>query len=1067
MVIEQEEEGQIQIEKVKIPDNWKFDERELAEAFMLVSEPTESEAKELRRTYLSQKIDDGKCVYNTWREGMDPQLWKKDSEGATVPRDLKDKSEVLLKSTYDYSRKEKKIGGYKDPTELDRLRRFEIRKLGAWRKLMDVLDFVSDYGQKELLDAFERNLGSDPAKSGFDGELAEIIIRELAARRQRDKQPGRLPNLFSNLASELSQLGRVANHIKEIKKEHLRFRGCSLDNSELEPFVTNETMDRLLVYGWIRHPSNRSEFELALNVLNGIEAAVKDGTSEAKVLETMAQFQIKKNDVDLVKSVFGKYKPVALKVKPVKAPLPEEFRIEQNIQGDPLAGLPNLPTNPPEYEPVGRYTEERKMIIDKNHSEDFLWDEERNLMHYLMMVHEDAFAWSPEEGGLFRTDFFPLVKIPVLPHTPWVERNIPIPPGIFEQVCNIIKDKIDAGVYEPSSSSYRSKWFCVLKKDGKSLRLVHSLEPLNAVTIQHSGIPPATAEVAAGFAGRACVGLLDIYVGYDERLISEESRDLTTFQTPFGPHRLVKLPMGWTNSVPIFHDDVTHILRDEIPHVTRPYVDDVPIKGPPTRYEIPGKPGMYETIPENPGIRKFVWEHMQHVNRICQRMKYCGVTFSGPKAYLCLSEGEVLGHKVSYEGEKPVERFANTILSWDPHKFRDKTDIKSFLGTAVQLRQFIKDYARITRPLNRLTSKSVVFEMGNEQFEAVELLKEAVRNAPALKPIDVHNPNGLVLSVDTSWQAVGFILYQVDAENPKKKYFNWFGSIPLNEREARFSQPKRELFGLKLALQATFYQTYGCRPLIVETDASYIKGMLDNPSCGPNATINRWIEEIRKYKFELVHVKGEIHGPDGLSRPPPGGLETQRGAEEEDAEWDEDDGEPITFRMGDEETYPPLEFDTFKEDIDTRGGYFTQLAASEEDFHEELRTAEEEATVWSFQVQDHMSQFGPEVLTCFTNTWVVPPNPDPEWMKENPYSEEHRTEYAKKYDRELERIQKYLEDPVKSDLPMPKSQKQKFISKCSQYGIFGGQLYKLDLDGNKQHPLVMDKDKRMWILAAV
>ena len=90
-----------------------------------------------------------------------------------------DKSEVLLKSTYDYSRKEKKIGGYKDPTELDRLRRLEIRKLGAWRKLMDVLDFVSDYGQKELLDAFERNLGSDPAKSGFDGELAEIIIHDI------------------------------------------------------------------------------------------------------------------------------------------------------------------------------------------------------------------------------------------------------------------------------------------------------------------------------------------------------------------------------------------------------------------------------------------------------------------------------------------------------------------------------------------------------------------------------------------------------------------------------------------------------------------------------------------------------------------------------------------------------------------------------------------------------------------------------------------------------------------------------------------------------------------------
>ena len=41
---------------------------------------------------------------------------------------------------------------------------------------------------------------------------------------------------------------------------------------------------------------------------------------------------------------------------------------------------------------------------------------------------------------------------------------------------------------------------------------------------------------------------------------------------------LVTLPMGWTNSVPIFHDDVTHILQSEIPDVTIPFIDDVPIK---------------------------------------------------------------------------------------------------------------------------------------------------------------------------------------------------------------------------------------------------------------------------------------------------------------------------------------------------------------------------------------------------------------------------------------------------------------------------------------------------------
>jgi hypothetical protein len=49
------------------------------------------------------------------------------------------------------------------------------------------------------------------------------------------------------------------------------------------------------------------------------------------------------------------------------------------------------------------------------------------------------------------------------------------------------------------------------------------------------------------------------------------------------------------------------------------------------------------TIPENPGIRRFVWEHFENLNRVVQRMKYCGGMFSGPKLYLCVPEIFVLG----------------------------------------------------------------------------------------------------------------------------------------------------------------------------------------------------------------------------------------------------------------------------------------------------------------------------------------------------------------------------------------------------------------------------------------
>lgn len=558
-----------------------------------------------------------------------------------------------------------------------------------------------------------------------------------------------------------------------------------------------------------------------------------------------------------------KYKPVAQRTKPIIGHLPSPFRILRNITGDPLGDLPKLNPKPKPFVPTGRYTSERKEIIDKIHDSDFLWSAEKDLLHDFMMLQQDAFAWDDSERGHFREDFFPPVVMPVVPHTPWVLRNIPIPPGKYNEICKIIRQKIDAGVYEPSNSSYRSRWFCVEKKNG-SLRLVHSLEPLNAVTIQHSGVPPHTDQLAEHFSGRPCGGILDLYVGYDERGLSDDSRDLTTFQTPFGALRLVTLPMGWTNSVPIFHDDVTYILQPEIPHVTIPYIDDVPIRGPPSEYR--NEDGSFVTIPQNQGIRRFVWEHFDNVNRVCQRMKYSGGTFSGPKACIIAEEINVVGHRCTPKGRIPDDTTIAKVVKWGPCK--DLSQVRSFLGTVGVARIFIKGFATKANPLTKLTKLKEPFVWGPEQEKAQEALKQALLDSPALRSIDYESDSPVILAVDTSYIAVGFALCQLDENNPKIRYFARFGSITLNDREARFSQPKLELYGLYRALRAYKLYLIGVRNLIVEVDAQYIKGMLQNPDISPSAALNRWILAILTYHFALVHVPGIQHSVDGLSRRP-------------------------------------------------------------------------------------------------------------------------------------------------------------------------------------------------------
>jgi hypothetical protein len=311
-------------------------------------------------------------------------------------------------------------------------------------------------------------------------------------------------------------------------------------------------------------------------------------------------------------------------------------------------------------------------------------------------------------------------------------------------------------------------------------------------------VPPIPEHLAEQFAGRSCGAVLDLYIGYDERIIAETSHDLTTFQSPFGALRLVTLPMGWTNSVPIFHDDVTFILQDEIPHITIPYVDDAPVKGPKSQYL--DARGVPETIPENPGIRRFIWEHFQNINRIVQRMKYCGGTFSGPKATLCVREITVLGHRCTPEGRLPDPSRVEAIVKWT--KCDSVSEVRAFLGTIGVCRIFIKNFAEKAHHLTKLTRLDTPFEFGPDQEHAMQDLKDALLTSPALKPIDYELNAPVILAVDTSQIAIGYHLAQCDEKDPQRRYYNRFCSITLNNRESSFSQLKLELYGLYRSLKA-------------------------------------------------------------------------------------------------------------------------------------------------------------------------------------------------------------------------------------------------------------------------
>ena len=353
-------------------------------------------------------------------------------------------------------------------------------------------------------------------------------------------------------------------------------------------------------------------------------------------------------------------------------------------------------------------------------------------------------------------------------------------------------------MYEYSNSSYCLHWFCVAKKEGTDLHVVHSLEPLNAITIQHSRVMPFTEEIGEQFAGHACGGMLNLYVGYDEHVLTKSSHDYTTFQSPYGVLHLTKLPMGWTNAVLVFHDDIIHILQLEVPQFTIPYSNDVPICGPMTIYQ--SQDGTFETILENSGICHFIWECFQTLNHIIQWMKYCGGTFSGKKSLLCACKITVVGHVCTPEGHIPDPSRVDKIINWGP--CTNLSEVCVFLGTIGVVCIFIKNFTHITHPLTLLTLKDMPFVFSPEQISTQEVLKAALLASPVLHHIDYTSNTPVVLGVNTSHFVVGYLLCQCNLDNLHLCCYASFSLITLNDCESHFSQLKLELYGLFCALRS-------------------------------------------------------------------------------------------------------------------------------------------------------------------------------------------------------------------------------------------------------------------------
>jgi hypothetical protein len=503
--------------------------------------------------------------------------------------------------------------------------------------------------------------------------------------------------------------------------------------------------------------------------------------------------------------------------------------------------------------------------------------------------------------------------------------------------------------------------------------------------------------------------------------------------------------MGHTNSVQIMQGDINYILRDEIPLSTVPFIDDVAVKGPVTRYE--NADGTYETIPENSGIRRFVWEHLANVNRILQQLKYVSGTFSGKKLELCVPTIVILGQQCNYEGRVPHEAKTQKIQDWPI--LIDVTGIRGFLGTCGLVRIFIKDFAKHARPLVNLTRKDITFHFGAEEIAAMENIKDPVTRSSALRPLNyAAHDRPIILAVDSSVTAVGYVLMQI--RDNKRQYPSRFGSIAWMEHESRYSQAKLELYGLFRALHAYRIYIIGVKNLVVEVDAKYLKGMLNNPDIQPNATINQWIAGILLFNFKLVHVPAIHHtAADGLSRRTPAPEDPPETDDFE--EWIDDS---YRFFMELANWRPPHLFPSAL----TMRPLFTELIRPAASVF--TASASVAASVFTASASVAASVFATSApaSNIAASAFITEETADD---KSNDIPRSPRASAA---DDRLTEVEQYLQFLTRPQC-LSNAEFHKFMQYSSGFFFSNGKLWRCDM--HRKHKIVVPKDKRYELLKEV
>ena len=419
-------------------------------------------------------------------------------------------------------------------------------------------------------------------------------------------------------------------------------------------------------------------------------------------------------------------------------------------------------------------------------------------------------------------------------NAPWKQRWRPWPlakpKADDEQNDKMLEDD----VIEPSDSPWASPAVMVTKKD-RSIRFCVDYRRVNACTKKDAYPLPRIDDTLNTLGGAQWFCTMDLASGYWQVKMKEEDKPITAFVTRHGLFQFKVMPFGLTNAPTTFQRLMDTVLQGLQWQRCLVYLDDIIVFG------------------------KTFDETLQNLRLVLDRLKSAGLKLKASKCHWFKRSVKYLGHIVSGRGIECDPQKVEAVWNWAVPQ--TVTHVRQFLGFAASYRKFIKEFSAVSQPLTYLTKKSVRFHWNEDCQRAFETLKQLLVTAPVLAYPTVDGE--YILDTDASNWALGAVLSQIqDGEQRVLAY----ASHTLKPEQRNYCTTKKELLAVVTFVEHFKYYLYGA-PFTICRDHASLKWLTNFKSA--DGMFARWLATLGKYKYQIVHRKGEHHAnADALSRLP-------------------------------------------------------------------------------------------------------------------------------------------------------------------------------------------------------